>query len=130
MPGFKGNRTRWWKSHEPNDYFDATCQAIIAARCVELASWRGLFVAPTLTRRASEGSSTRARAGTAFPSLALRVSVIGALHFNTHLTPEQSVALRRVTAALDQRLARLSNSQRVVNACGALKYLLEQIGAE
>lgn len=51
------------------------------------------------------------------------------LHINTHLTPEQSHTLRRVTAALDQRLAKLSNGQRVVNACGALKYLLEQIPA-
>ena len=49
-------------------------------------------------------------------------------HINTHLTPDQSYALRRVTAALDQQLARLANGQRVVNACGALKYLLEQIG--
>ncbi len=49
------------------------------------------------------------------------------LHINTHLTPEQSTALRRVTAALDQQLARLSNGQRVVNATGALKYLLEQV---
>lgn len=51
-------------------------------------------------------------------------------HINTHLTPDQSYALRRVTAALDQQLARLSNGQRVVNSSGALKYLLEQIGAE
>jgi hypothetical protein len=51
-------------------------------------------------------------------------------HINTHLTPEQSHALRRVTAALDQQLAKLSNGQRVVNACGALKYLLEQICSE
>jgi hypothetical protein len=50
------------------------------------------------------------------------------LHINTHLTPEQSHALRRVTAALDRRLAKLSNGQRVVNACGALKYLLERVG--
>ncbi len=35
----------------------------------------------------------------------------------------------RVTAALDQRLARLSNGQRVINVSGALKYLLEQIGS-
>lgn len=49
------------------------------------------------------------------------------LHINTHLTSEQSMALRRVTAALDRRLARLSNGQRVVNACGALKYILEAI---
>ena len=52
------------------------------------------------------------------------------LHINTHLSPDQSLALRRVTAALDQRLAKLSNGQRVVNGCGALKYLLEQISAE
>ncbi len=51
------------------------------------------------------------------------------LHINTHLSIEQSLALRRVTAALDQRLARLSNGQRVVNASAALKYLLEQICA-
>ena len=50
-------------------------------------------------------------------------------HINTHLTPEQSYALRRVTAALDMRLARLANNQRVVNVSGALKYLLEQISA-
>ncbi len=50
-------------------------------------------------------------------------------HINTRLTPEQSHALRRVTAALDQRLVRLANSQRVVNVSGALKYLLEQIGS-
>ncbi len=49
------------------------------------------------------------------------------LHINTHLSSEQSHALRCVTAALDRRLARLANGQRVVNACGALKYLLEQI---
>lgn len=48
-------------------------------------------------------------------------------HINTRLTPEQSYALRRVTAALDMRLARLANDQRVVNVSGALKYLLEQI---
>ena len=52
------------------------------------------------------------------------------LHINTHLTLEQSLALRRVTAALDQRLAKLSNGQRVVNACGALKYLIEHICGE
>ena len=48
------------------------------------------------------------------------------LHINTHLSPEQSLALRRVTAALDQRLARLSNGRRAINPCDALKYLLEQ----
>ena len=52
------------------------------------------------------------------------------LHINTHLSPEQSHALRRVTAALDQRLDRLSNGRRVVNPCDALKYVLEQICAE
>jgi hypothetical protein len=51
------------------------------------------------------------------------------LHINTHLTIKQSHALRRLTAALDRQLVRLSNGQRVVNACGALKYLLEQIPA-
>lgn len=51
------------------------------------------------------------------------------LHINTRLTPEQSHVLRRLTAALDVRLARLANDQRVVNASGALKYLLEQIGS-
>ena len=35
------------------------------------------------------------------------------LHINTHLTPQQSHVLRRVTAALDDRLARLSNGRRV-----------------
>ena len=49
------------------------------------------------------------------------------LHINTHLTPDQSHALRRVTTALDERLARLSNGRRVVNPCDALKYLLEQV---
>ena len=53
-----------------------------------------------------------------------------ALHINTHLTPEQSDALRGVTAALDERLARLSNGRRVINPCDALKYLLEQICGE
>ena len=52
------------------------------------------------------------------------------LHINTHLTPRQSHALRRVTAALDDRLARLSNGRRVINPCDALKYLLEQICGE
>jgi hypothetical protein len=51
-------------------------------------------------------------------------------HINTRLTPEQSHAISRVTTALDQRLTRLANGQRVVNVSGALKYLLEQIGAE
>ncbi len=51
------------------------------------------------------------------------------LHINTHLTPEQSHVLRRVTAALDQRLEKLTNQQRVVNVSGALKYLLELIGS-
>jgi len=51
------------------------------------------------------------------------------LHVNTHLTPEQSHALRRVTAALDEHMARLSNGRRVINPCDALKYLLEQIGS-
>ncbi len=49
------------------------------------------------------------------------------LHINTHLTVDQSNWLRRVTAALDRRLARLSNGRRVVNPCDALKYLVEQI---
>lgn len=52
------------------------------------------------------------------------------LHINTHLTPQLSLALRRVTAALDQRLARLPNGRRVVNPCDALKYLLEQVSVE
>ena len=52
------------------------------------------------------------------------------LHINTHLTPPQSLTLRRITAALDEQLAKLSNGQRVVNACGALKYLLERIGED
>jgi hypothetical protein len=52
------------------------------------------------------------------------------LHINTHLSPAQSLALRRVTAALDGRLGRLSNGRRVVNARDTLKYLLEQICAE
>lgn len=51
-------------------------------------------------------------------------------HINTRLTPEQSHALRRVTAALDARLARLANNQRVVNVSGALKYLLERIDTD
>jgi hypothetical protein len=49
------------------------------------------------------------------------------LHINTHLTVEQSHALRRVTAALDERLVRLSNGRRVVNHCDSLKYLFEAI---
>ncbi len=48
-------------------------------------------------------------------------------HINTHLSPEQSHALRQVTAALDQQLARLSTGRRVVNPCDAFKYLLEQV---
>ena len=52
------------------------------------------------------------------------------LHINTHLSLDQSFALRRITAALDQRLVRLSNGRRVVNACDTLKYLLEQICGE
>jgi hypothetical protein len=52
------------------------------------------------------------------------------LHINTHLSLDQSLALRRVTAALDKRLARLSNGRRVVNACDTLKLLLEQICVE
>ena len=39
------------------------------------------------------------------------------LHINTHLTPEQSFTLRRVTATLDRRLAKLSIGRRVVNPC-------------
>jgi hypothetical protein len=50
-------------------------------------------------------------------------------HINTRLTPDQSHALRCVTAALDARQARLANNQRVVNVSGALKYLLERIGS-
>jgi hypothetical protein len=49
------------------------------------------------------------------------------LHINTHLTPTQSHVLRRLTLALDRRLARLANNRRVVNASDALKYLLEAI---
>ena len=52
------------------------------------------------------------------------------LHINTHLSLDHSLALRRVTAALDRRLAKLSNGRRVINPCDALKYLLEQIGTE
>ena len=52
------------------------------------------------------------------------------LHINTHLSPEQSLALRRVTAALDKQLTRLTNGRRVVNPCDALKYLLEQVCVE
>lgn len=51
------------------------------------------------------------------------------LHINTHLTPEQSLALRRVATALDRGQAVLSNGRRIINACDALKYLLEKIGA-
>ena len=52
------------------------------------------------------------------------------LHINTHLSPDQSLALRRVTTALDKQLTRLTNGRRVVNPCDALKYLLEQVCAE
>ena len=52
------------------------------------------------------------------------------LHINTHLSLDQSLALRRLTAALDGRLERLSNGRRVINPCDALKYLLERICAE
>jgi hypothetical protein len=51
-------------------------------------------------------------------------------HINTHLTLDQSLALRRVTAALDKQLTRLTNGRRVVNPCDALKYLLEQVCVE
>ncbi len=49
------------------------------------------------------------------------------LHINTHLTIEQSHALRRVAAALDGRLVRLSNGRRVVSHCDAIRYLCERI---
>ncbi len=52
------------------------------------------------------------------------------LHINTHLSLDQSYALRRVTSALDRRLARLSNGRRVINPCDALKYLLERVCEE
>ncbi len=52
------------------------------------------------------------------------------LHINTHLSLDQSHALRRVTSALDRRLARLSNGRRVINPCDALKYLLERVCEE
>lgn len=51
------------------------------------------------------------------------------LHINTHLTFEQSHALRRITAALDEKLVRLSNGRRVVSHCDALKYVLEQLSS-
>jgi formamidopyrimidine-DNA glycosylase len=38
-----------------------------------------------------------------------------------------SLRPRRLTAALDQQLAKHSNGQRVVDASSALKYLLAQI---
>lgn len=53
-----------------------------------------------------------------------------ALHIKTHLTPDQSLALRRITAALDSRLARPSNGGRVVNPCDAPNYLLEHVCVE
>jgi hypothetical protein len=43
VPGFKGNRTGWWKSPKPNHYFDATYQAIVAR------SMRGIGVLETST---------------------------------------------------------------------------------
>jgi hypothetical protein len=43
VPGFKGNRTGWWKSPKPNHYFDATYQAIVAR------SMRGIGVLETPT---------------------------------------------------------------------------------
>ena len=47
------------------------------------------------------------------------------LHLNAQLSPDQSHALRRLTVGLDRSLATLANGQRVVNATGAVKYLLE-----
>jgi hypothetical protein len=41
VPGFKENRTGWWKSPKPNHYFDATYQAIVAR------SMRGIGVLET-----------------------------------------------------------------------------------
>jgi hypothetical protein len=52
------------------------------------------------------------------------------LHINTHLTLNQSHALRRLTSALDQRLSRLANGRRIVNSTDAVKYLLERISDE
>ncbi len=52
------------------------------------------------------------------------------LHINTHLSLDQSRTLRLMTAALNSRLARLSNGRRVINPCDALKYVLEQICAK
>ncbi len=52
------------------------------------------------------------------------------LHLNTHLSLTQSLALRRVTAALVRQLARLSNGRRVVSASDTLKYLLDQVCAD
>ena len=52
------------------------------------------------------------------------------LHINTHLSLDQSFALRRAREALDRRQATLSNGRRVVSHCDALKYVLEQICAE
>jgi hypothetical protein len=43
--------------------------------------------------------------------------------------PFNLCALFRTLSALDRRLATFSIGQRVVNACGALKFLLEQMSA-
>jgi hypothetical protein len=52
------------------------------------------------------------------------------LQITTHLSLDQSHALRRLTAALGSRRARLSNGRRVINPCHALKFVLEQICAD
>lgn len=49
------------------------------------------------------------------------------LHIDCELTAGQSVAIRRVAAALDRSGARLANGRRVVEPTAAIKYLLEQI---
>jgi hypothetical protein len=155
--GIKGNRTRWWKSGKPNHYFDATYQAIVACSMRGLGVLENSVDADH-ARRATDRACAAAYSvgcnvrteplvrGTAMPKskderpkpenvfieapIAEVPPQTWGPHINAHLTPEQSLTLRRVTAALDERLAKLSNGQRVINACGALQYLLEQIRAQ
>lgn len=49
------------------------------------------------------------------------------LHVDARLTPDQSNALRKTAAALDQQNARLANGKRIVHPTDALKFILERL---
>lgn len=51
------------------------------------------------------------------------------LHINAHLTPDQSLALRRLTQALDSKQISLANGERVTKPTHALKWVLETLAA-